>query len=93
MIAQNFRNEVLQTKVENLFSKQILIKIVKNVIFWTKNGGKWQSQKNLVEKFFLVGIDSEGFKTYSKPKNLEDKFFPVTVFFLELSFFGQNSQK
>ena len=42
---------------------------------------KWQSQKILVEKFFLVGIDSECFKTYFKPKISKSKIFSHVKFF------------
>ena len=36
---------------------------------------KWQRQKFLVEKFFLVGIDSEWSKTYFKTKISISKIF------------------
>ena len=45
---------------EILFEKKIFDpKNLEKRDFWAKNGEKWQSQKILVEKIFLVGIDSE----------------------------------
>ena len=47
----------------------------------TKIVKKWQSQKILVEKIFLVGIDSECFETYFKTKISKSKIFSRVKFF------------
>ena len=64
-----------------------------SVVFWPKRAKiveNWLSQKILV-KIFFVGIDSEWFKTYSKPKISKSKIFPVQFFPGTLSSFWQNS--
>ena len=53
----------------------------------TKIVEKWQSQKNLVEKFFLVEIDSECFGTYFKTKISKSKIFSCVNFFSGTLFF------
>ena len=59
----------------------------------TKIVKKWQSQKILVEKFFLVGIDSECFETYFKTKISNRESFPCKFFFLGLSRFSAKMAK
>ena len=54
---------------------------------------KWQSQKILVEKIFLVGIDSECFKTYFQPKISKSKIFSCVKFFCSDSRFSAKMAK
>ena len=48
-------------------SKFFALKIEKS-IFWPKNDQKWPKNRKNFEKFFLVGINLELFKTYFKTK-------------------------
>ena len=47
----------------------------------------------MVEKFFLVGIDSEWFETYFKTKISKSKIFFRLTFSLDSVIFGQNCEK
>ena len=81
-----FSKIFLASKTFFFWKKNFGPKIFKNVIFGPK-GEKWQSQKILVKKIILVGIDSKCFRTYFKTKILKSKIFPITKFFLGLSHF------
>ena len=82
------------------YPKNLEIEIFSRVFSWdchlltrmTKIVNKWPSQKFLDENILLVGIDSECFKTYFKPKISKLKFFSRVIFFLGLSFSGQNME-
>ena len=64
------------------FEKKFLTpKTLKNVIFGPKNREKMAKSKILVEKIFLVGIDSECFETYFKTKISKSKIFSRVKFF------------
>ena len=56
-------------------------------VFWPK----WPHSENFRPKFlkFFFGIDSECFKTYSKPKKLISKKNPVENFFWDSTIFWQ----
>ena len=54
---------------------------------------KWQSQKILVEKILLVGIDSKWCETYFKPQISKSKIFSRVKFFVGLSRFSATMAK
>ena len=92
MIAQNNRNKIL--------SNIVLLDFFPGCLEKLKNGKKrnflpqkWPKNRKFSKnsrKFFLVGIDSEWFKTYFKMKISILKIFPVEIFFWYIAVFSKN---
>ena len=93
MIAQNDRDKILSNFVLLHFFPVGPEKLEngKNVIFYPKNDQKIENFRNFFEKFFLVGIDSEWFKTYFKMKISILKIFSSwKIFFWDIAVFSKN---
>ena len=90
MIAQNDHNEILINFLLLHFLPGELEKLEngKNVIFYPKNDQKIENFRNFFEKIFLVGIDSECFKTYFEMKISILKIFSSwKIFFWDIAVF------